>query len=74
MVMLSGFRYAEVVRKLRRAGFVLRRQPRGSHQIWRNPATGARATVPFHSGALPVGTVRSIIRQAGLSVEEFLEL
>lgn len=74
MVMLSGFRAIEITRKLQRAGFVFRRQTGGSHQIWTHPVTGARATVPFHSGDVPVGTVRSIIRQSGLSVAEFLEL
>jgi predicted RNA binding protein YcfA (HicA-like mRNA interferase family) len=32
-------------------------------------------TIPIHfSGAVPKGTLRDIIRQAGLSVEEFLDL
>lgn len=29
-------------------------------------------TVPYHTRDIPVGTLRSIIRQAGLTVEEFL--
>lgn len=74
MVSLSGFRVRDVIRKLRRAGFVLDRRAQGSHQIWRNPTTGARTTVAVHTGTMKVGTVRAIIRQAGLSVEEFLEL
>jgi predicted RNA binding protein YcfA (HicA-like mRNA interferase family) len=74
MVMLSGFRPADIIRKLRRAGFVFDRQARGSHQVWINLNTRARAIIPVHPGDLPAGTVRSIIRQAGLSVEEFLEL
>lgn len=74
MVTLSGFRAIDITRKLQRAGFVFRRHTGGSHQIWTHPVTGARATVPFHSRDVPVGTVRAIIRQSGLSVAEFLEL
>jgi predicted RNA binding protein YcfA (HicA-like mRNA interferase family) len=71
---LAGFSADEVLRKLRRAGFVFDRQRRSSHQIWRNPTTGARTTVPYHPGDLPEGTVRAIIKQAGLTADQFLEL
>jgi len=71
---LAGFSADEVVRRLRRAGFVFDRQRKSSHQIWRNPTTGARTTVPRHPGDLPEGTVRAIIKQAGLSIDKFLEL
>jgi predicted RNA binding protein YcfA (HicA-like mRNA interferase family) len=71
---LSGFSAGEVIGKLRRAGFVFDRQAKGSHEIWWNPATRARTTVPHHPGNLPEGTVRAIIRQAGLSVDDFLKL
>ncbi|MBS3966383.1 MAG: type II toxin-antitoxin system HicA family toxin [Truepera sp.] len=71
---LAGLSADKVIRKLRRAGFVFDRQRRSSHQLWRNPTTGARTTVPRHPGDLPEGTVRAIIRQAGLTVDQFLEL
>ena len=74
MVMLSGFRPVDIIRKLRRAGFVFDRQARGSHEIWIHPITHRRAIVPFHRRDMSPGTVRSIIRQAGLTVQEFLEL
>lgn len=70
MPRLAGFAAAEVIRKLRRAGFIFDRQAKGSHEIWWNPHTRARTTVPNHPGDLPEGTVR----QAGLTVDEFLEL
>jgi len=69
---LAGFSADEVIRKLRRAGFIFDRQAKGSHEIWWNPKTHARTTVPHHPGDLPEGTLRAILRQAGLSVEEFL--
>ena len=71
---LAGFSADEVIRKLRRAGFIFDRQAKGSHEIWWNPQTRARTTVPHHPGDLPEGTLRAILRQAALSIEEFLKL
>jgi predicted RNA binding protein YcfA (HicA-like mRNA interferase family) len=71
---LAGHSGDEVIRKLRRSGFVFDRQAKGSHEIWYNPTTKARTTIPRHSGDLPEGTVRAIIKQASLSVDEFLGL
>ena len=45
---LAGFRYSEVVRKLKRLGFTFDRQAKGSHEIWWNPATRARTTISNH--------------------------
>lgn len=71
---LAGFSADEVIRKLRRAGFVFDRQAKGSHEIWWNPQTRVRTTVPHHPGDLPEGTLRAILRQARLSIDEFLKL
>jgi hypothetical protein len=38
---LAGFSADEVIRKLRRAGFVFDRQAKGSHEIWWNSKTRA---------------------------------
>ena len=37
---LGGFRYRDIVRRLRAFGFVFQRQAAGSHEIWHNPTTG----------------------------------
>lgn len=71
---LAGFSYRDIVRKLRKAGFTFDRQAKGSHEIWWNPATRKRTTIPNHPGSLPEGTVRAIIKQADLSPDEFLSL
>jgi predicted RNA binding protein YcfA (HicA-like mRNA interferase family) len=64
----------EVLRVLERAGFSVHRV-KGSHHHLRNPARPqARPVVPMHRGDLPPGTLRAIIREAGLSVQEFLDL
>lgn len=63
---------ARVVRALERAGFVQLRQS-GSHVSLRHQADPTRrATVPVHGGK-PVksGTLRAILRGAGLTVDEF---
>jgi len=59
----------EVVRVLREHGFVLVSQ-KGSHVKFRN-AVGRTAIVPHPKKELPIGTTRSIIRQAGLDPSEF---
>jgi predicted RNA binding protein YcfA (HicA-like mRNA interferase family) len=64
----------QVVRALERAGFSVHRI-KGSHHHLRHPdRPQARPVVPMHRGDLPPGTLRAIIRQAGLSVTEFLDL
>lgn len=70
---LGGLRYRDVVRRLKAYGFVFDRQAAGSHEIWHNPQTGAYTTVPHHSGDLPEGTVRAIVKQAGLTVRDCLD-
>lgn len=66
--------YREVKRRLEAAGFQEAGQ-HGSHvKFARHTADGVRtATVPRHR-EVTVGTLRSILRQAGLSVEEFEQL
>jgi predicted RNA binding protein YcfA (HicA-like mRNA interferase family) len=71
---LAGFSADEVIRKPLRAGFLFDRHARGAHEIWRHPGSRARTTVPRHPGDLPEGTVAAIVKQAGLSVEAFLDL
>ena len=72
MSRLPGMKYREVVERLREHGFVFDRPAKGSHEIWYNPRTKRRTTVPHHPGEIPRGTLRAIIAQTGLSVEEFL--
>ena len=63
----------EVVHALGKIGYVLDRQ-RGSHMILRQQAPPhRRLTVPDHQ-EVAKGTLRAIIRQAGLTVEEFNNL
>jgi predicted RNA binding protein YcfA (HicA-like mRNA interferase family) len=70
---LAGFRYREIVRRLKRRGFEFSRQAGGSHEIWVNPATNLYTTIPNHPGDMPEGTLRAILRQAGVDPEDFLK-
>ena len=70
---LSGFRYREIVRRLKGLGFEFDRQSAGSHEIWFNPATNRYTTIPNHSGDMPEGTLRAVLRQAGVDPDKFLE-
>jgi len=69
---LSGFSYREVTKRLKVLGFEYDRGAKGSHEIWWNPLTRRRTTIPNHRGDLPEGTLRAILSQAGVSAEEFL--
>lgn len=63
---------AECVKALGRVDFVVNRQ-RGSHVILVREDPRATVSVPDHD-ELDRGTLRAIIRQAGLSVDEFVQL
>jgi len=62
----------ECVKALERAGFYFKRQT-GSHIILRQDDPFAQVVVPDHK-ELDRGTLRAIIRHAGLSVNEFVKL
>ncbi len=70
MSQLANISGREAVRALERAGFRVVRT-RGDHIYLDNGTT--TVSVPNHRN-VKVGTLRSIIRQAGLTVDEFLEL
>jgi predicted RNA binding protein YcfA (HicA-like mRNA interferase family) len=62
----------ECVKVLEKIGFVVERQ-RGSHIILVREEPRTPVSVPEHK-ELDRGTLRAIIRQVGLSVDEFVEL
>ena len=70
---LAGFKYHEVVRRLRVFGYAYDRPGPGSHEVWRQEATGRKVSLPHHAKDMAEGTLRSILREAGIDVEEFLK-
>jgi predicted RNA binding protein YcfA (HicA-like mRNA interferase family) len=69
---LTGFGYRALVTRLKKRGFSFYRQAAGSHELWFNPETKRFTTIPNHTGDIPEGTLRAILRQAGISVDDFL--
>lgn len=62
----------ELVKVLLRVGFVMNRQ-KGSHIILRRDSPYARVVVPDHKQVRP-GTLRQILNEAGMTVEQLLAL
>jgi len=60
------------VRVFQKAGWIKDRQ-RGSHVILIKPGHAASLSVPQHREVAP-GTLRALIRAAGMSVDEFVAL
>lgn len=70
---MKSFPYREVVKKARKIGFAFRRNTGGSHEIWWNEQTKRTCVIPHHPEIKP-GTIKSIIKQMGISEKEFLKL
>jgi predicted RNA binding protein YcfA (HicA-like mRNA interferase family) len=70
---LSGFKYRDIIKRLKKFGFEFNRQAAGSHEIWYNSKTNRYTTIPNHPGDMPEGTLRAILKQANIQVENFLK-
>lgn len=70
MAGLPTLKGSEVISALKRAGFVEARTSGSHHILKKNPHS---VTVPVH-GSKPIkkGTLANIIKQAGMTVDEFL--
>jgi predicted RNA binding protein YcfA (HicA-like mRNA interferase family) len=66
------YKAREVLARLQRAGFVARRQS-GSHIVLRHP-DGRQTYVAIHTTDVPTGTFRAILKQSGLTEEQFKNL
>ena len=74
MSKLPSLTARQVIRALPHAGFIEDRQ-KGSHLILIHPETKARTVVPVHSGrTISEPLLRAIVRDANLSVDEFIRL
>jgi len=56
---LSGFKYRDIIKRLKKHDFVFYRQAAGSHEIWFNEKTSGFTTIPNHLGDMPEGTLRA---------------
>lgn len=74
MTRLGSYSGDQVVRAFKRAGWHVARR-KGSHVIMEQEGFDATPSIPVHKGKdVKKGTLRDLIRDAGLSVEEFLNL
>ncbi|HZF12885.1 MAG TPA: type II toxin-antitoxin system HicA family toxin [Thermoanaerobaculia bacterium] len=48
----------------------MKRQSKGSHEIWHNPSQNRSTVVPRHAGDLPPGTLRAILKGLGISLDD----
>ena len=74
MGQLSGYKYREIVKRLKKFGFLFFRQAAGSHEIWYNDKTEKYTTIPNHTGDMPEGTLRAILKQAGIKPNDFIKI
>ena len=70
---LAGFKYREIIKRLRGFGFEFYREAKGSHEIWYARGNNRYTTIPRHRGDMPEGTLRAILNQAGIEPDEFLK-
>jgi len=65
-------KYAELARKLRRLGCYFTRYGAGSHEIWRNPATGKQSPIAYHA-TKEIGPklLSRILQQLAIDREDF---
>ena len=70
---LPALKPREVIGALEKAGWYVHRQ-KGSHLIMHKAGSSIIIVIPLHTHDLPKGTLRGILSDAELSVEEFIEL
>ena len=63
----------KLIRVLEKAGFVIQRQV-GSHVHLRHTENGLITRVPMHNKDLSRGFLKAILKQAGISTDEFKKL
>jgi len=56
---------AEIIKLIEAAGWELQRT-KGSHHHFKHPTLKGLVTIPHPKKSLPMGTVKSILKQAGL--------
>ena len=70
---LAGLSYRQVAHRLRKFGYAYDRPGPGSHEVWRHTVNGRKVTLPHHPRDMAEGTLRAVLREAGIDVEEFLK-
>ena len=72
MPKLIPISYRDLARKLKRAGYLEIRT--GRHPVYYLAVKNLTIPVPRHPGDVPKGTLRAIVREMGIGVDEFNDL
>ncbi|AFZ55286.1 YcfA family protein [Cyanobacterium aponinum PCC 10605] len=70
---LFDFFYQKITQKLNKLGFEFYPMAKEDHEIWFNPKTKAKTTIPHHR-EIKEGTLRNILKQAKIDVDTFLTI
>ncbi|MBK7377712.1 MAG: type II toxin-antitoxin system HicA family toxin [Ignavibacteriales bacterium] len=74
MPKLRELSYNEITSRLKKFGFRFYRQGKGSHELWVRDTDGKVVPVPHYRGkSIRKGTVRAIIREIEVTLDEFFE-
>ena len=72
MPSLSGCSYRDLFKFLKDRGFQHYRMAKGSHEVWHDPSSNQYTTIPAaNKKDIPEGTLREILKQAGISTKDF---
>ena len=72
MTSLPSVKPDRLIKALERAGFYIHHATGGHYVLKHSEKTNLRGVVPHHSGDVKRGVLRSILRQAEMTVEELL--
>jgi len=73
MPKLPSIKPRTLIKLFEKQGYIIDRQ-KGSHVILYHPVSHRRLTIPMHTKDIPNGTLLAIIKQSGLTKEEFLKV
>lgn len=62
---MPSFSYRDVLKRLRKLGFVFWREAKGSHEFWKNPQSHQLILLPKHNKNFKTGTITRIVKQLG---------
>ena len=72
MSILANVKVKEMERVLLKKGFLVK-NAKGSHRTFKHP-NGPRTTLAYHPGNIPKPIVAKILKQSGISLDEFIKL
>jgi predicted RNA binding protein YcfA (HicA-like mRNA interferase family) len=72
MPKLPSVKPRELIKIFEKKGYIVDRQ-KGSHVILFHPASKRRLTIPMHMKDVPNGTLLAIVKQSGLTKDEFVK-